>query len=166
MMQKSAIPKTEKHVEWSDRYSMGIKIIDDQHKGLLAFVNDLFNHSTGNEEEERAYFKEVIQQAVQYIKDHFATEEKFMVATSFPGYMAHKKAHDEFTLTVVKSVKEFESGKRLVLEKLAYFLKDWVLEHVAVMDTQYAAYFRKIATRKEDGKLSITKADVNIMVST
>ena len=157
--------KHKNHVDWSDRYSIGIKIIDDQHKGLLDFVNDLFNHSTGNEAEERAYFKEVIQQAVQYIKDHFATEEKFMVATKFPGYAAHKKAHDEFTLTVIKSVKEFESGKRLVLEKLAYFLKDWVLEHVAVMDTQYAAYFRKIATRKEDGKLSITKADVNIMVS-
>jgi hemerythrin len=139
---------------------MGIKVIDDQHKGLLNFVNDLFNHSTRNEAEERAYFKEVIQQAVQYIKDHFATEEKFMVATKFSGYAAHKKAHDEFTLTVVNSVREFESGKRLVLEKLAYFLKDWVLEHVAVMDTQYAAYFRKIATRKEDGKLSITKADV------
>ena len=165
MTQKTAIPKTGKHVEWSDRYSMGIKIIDDQHKGLLNFVNDLFNHSTGNEDEERAYFKEVIQQAVQYIKDHFATEEKFMVATNFPAYAAHKKTHDEFTLTVVKSVKEFESGKRLVLEKLAYFLKDWVLEHVAVMDTQYAAYFRKIATRKEDGKLSITKADVNIVVN-
>jgi len=162
MKQKTAeiIPKSKNHVEWSDRYSMGIKVIDDQHKGLLDFVNDLFNHSTGNEKEERAYFTEVIQQAVQYIKDHFATEEKLMVATKFSDYAAHKKAHDEFTLTVVKSVKEFESGKRLVLEKLAYFLKDWVLEHIAVMDTQYAAYFRKIATRKEDGKLSITKADL------
>ena len=153
-------PQSQNHVEWSDSYSMGIKIIDDQHKGLLKFVNDLFNHSTGNEEEERAYFTEVIHQAVQYIKDHFATEEKFMIATNFSGYAAHKKAHDEFTLTVVKSVREFEAGKRLVLEKLAHFLKDWVLKHVAVMDTQYAAYFRKIATRKADGKLSITKADI------
>ena len=154
------IPKPKKHVDWSDRYSIGIKVIDDQHKGLLDFVNDLFNHSSGNETEERTYFKDVIQQVVQYIKDHFATEEKLMVATKFSGYAAHKKAHDEFTLTVINSVKEFESGKRLVLEKLAYFLKDWVLEHIAVMDTQYAAYFRKIATRKEDGKLSISKADI------
>jgi hemerythrin len=61
---------------------------------------------------------------------------------------------------VVKSVKDFESGKRLVLEKFAYFLKDWVLTHVAVMDVQYAQYFKKIATRKSDGKLSITSSDV------
>ncbi|MDR1836772.1 MAG: bacteriohemerythrin [Treponema sp.] len=149
-----------KHVTWSDSYSIGIKVIDDQHKGLLEFVNDLFNHATGNEAVERAYFSEVIQQAVQYIKNHFATEEKFMIATKFSGYAEHKKAHDKFTLTVLKSVKDFESGKRLVLEKLAYFLKDWVLEHIAIMDTQYAAFFRKIATRKADGKLTITKADI------
>jgi len=166
MVQKSQnIHKTHdgKHVIWSDRYSMGIKVIDDQHKGLLDFVNNLFNHATGKEEEERAFFKDVIQQAVQYIKDHFSTEEKYMLATKYQGYAEHKKAHDEFVITVVKTVKDFEAGKRLVLEKLAYFLKDWVLSHIAVMDTQYAKYFKTIATRKADGKLSITKDDLTAM---
>jgi hemerythrin len=154
------VANKEEHVTWSPSYSMGIKIIDDQHKGLLDFVNDLFNHSTGDEAAERFYFTEVIQQAVQYVKNHFQTEEKLMIATKFPGYAEHKKVHDEFTLTVIKSVKDFESGKRLVLEKFARFLKDWVLTHVAVMDVQYAHYFKKIATRKSDGKLSITSSDV------
>jgi hemerythrin len=154
-----ARPRVE-HVAWSNSYSLGIKVIDDQHKALLDFVNDLFNHATGNEKDERAYFQEVIQQAVLYVKDHFATEEKYMVATKFPGYAEHKKAHDSFTLTVVNSVKEFQSGKRLVLHKFAYFLKDWVLSHIAVMDKQYSEYFWKIATRKADGKLTITQEDL------
>ena len=152
--------KNDKHVSWSDNYSMGIPLIDDQHKGLLDFVNDLFNHSTGKEEEERAYFKDVIQVAVSYVKTHFATEEKYMLATKFQGYAEHKKAHDEFILIVVQAVKDFESGKRLVLAKFAYFLKDWVLSHVAGLDILYAQYFKKIATRKADGKLSITAADL------
>jgi hemerythrin len=157
----SAMPQQSKnHVSWSETYSMGVKLIDEQHKGLLNFVNELFNHASGNEWEERAYFKEVVQQAVQYIKEHFQAEEKLMIGTKFPGYTEHKKAHDEFTMTVVKSVKDFEAGKRLVLEKFAYFLKDWILTHIAIMDNKYALYFRKIATRKEDGKLSITKADI------
>jgi hemerythrin len=151
------------HVAWSDSYSIGIKIIDDQHKGLLEFVNDLFNHSTGQEWEEREYFKDVIHQAVQYIKEHFATEEKMMIGTKFPGYAEHKKAHDEFTLTVIQSVKDFESGKPFVLVKLANFLKDWILTHIAIMDAQYAAYFKKIATRKADGRLTITKEDIELL---
>jgi len=153
--------KNKEYVTWSNSYSMGVKIIDDQHKGLIEFVNDLFNHASGNENRERAYFTEVIQQAVQYIKEHFQAEERLMIGTKFPGYAEHKKVHDEFTLTVVKSVKDFEAGKRLVLEKFAYFLKDWILTHIAVMDRQYADYFKKIATRKANGKLSITKADVS-----
>ena len=136
-----------KQVYWSDSYSMGIKLIDDQHKGLLNFVNELFDHATGNQEEESEWFKGVIKYAVRYIREHFSTEERFMTATGFPGYVEHKKAHDEFTLTVVKSVKDFQAGKRLVLEKFAYYLKNWVLTHVAVMDRQYSDYFKKIATR-------------------
>jgi len=153
--------KDKEYVSWSNSYSMGVKLIDDQHKGLIDFVNDLFNNASGNEKRERAYFTEVIQQAVQYIKEHFQAEEKLMIGTKFPGYAEHKKVHDEFTLTVVKSVKDFEAGKRLVLEKFAYFLKDWILTHIAVMDRQYADYFKKIATRKADGKLSITKEDIS-----
>jgi len=156
----TVLPQSKNCVTWSKTYSMGVKLIDDQHKGLIDFINDIFNHASGKENEERIYFGLVIQQAVQYIKEHFQAEEKLMLGTKFPGYAEHKKVHDEFTLTVIKSVKDFESGKRLVLEKFAYFLKDWVLTHIAVMDRQYADYFRKIATRKADGKLSITNADL------
>ena len=160
MKHTHVVQTDDKHVTWSDRYSMGIKVVDDQHKGLLNFVNELFNHSTGDEHAEREYFKSVIQEAVKYIKTHFETEEKLMTATKFPGYKEHKKIHDEFTMTVVKSVKDFEGGKRLVLEKFAYFLKDWVLSHVAVEDVKYADYFRKIATRNKDGKLTLSSTNV------
>jgi hemerythrin len=141
-------------------FSVGIKVIDDQHKSLLDLVNDLFNHATGDEKAERAYFKKVIHQAVEYIKVHFATEEKIMTATKFPGYAEHKKTHDDFVLTVVQNVKDFEAGKRLTLTKFSYFLKDWILTHIAVMDKKYFDYFKKIATRKDGGALSITSADV------
>jgi hemerythrin len=141
-------PNHQEVVPWSSSFSVGIKIIDEQHKGLLYFVNDLFNHSSGNEEEELKYFKEVVQKVIEYIKNHFSTEEKLLLAAKFPGYIEHKKAHDEFTFEVIKSVRDFESGKRLVLEKFAYFLKDWILAHIAVKDKQYVAHFKEIASHK------------------
>jgi hemerythrin len=137
-----AKPRVE-YVAWSNSYSVGIKVIDDQHKGLLEFVNDVFNHASGDAKQERAYFSEVIQQAVQYVKEHFATEEKYMISAKYPGYAEHKKAHDQFTLTVVKSVQEFQAGKRLVLHKFAYFLKNWVLSHIAVMDKKYGEFLQQ-----------------------
>jgi hemerythrin len=79
---------------------------------------------------------------------HFQTEEKLMVMNRFPGYTEHKRAHDNFKLVVIKSVKDFDSGEQLVLEKFAGFLKDWILTHIAKVDRQYAEYFKKSPTLK------------------
>ncbi|MDR0457280.1 MAG: bacteriohemerythrin [Treponema sp.] len=147
-------------VTWSNTFSVGIKLIDDQHKILLNIVNDMFNHVVGDEEAERVYFREIIQKAVNYVKIHFSTEEKIILNTRFSGYAEHKKEHEAFILAIVDKVRDFEAGKRLTLTEFTRFLREWILTHIAIMDKQYFNYFKQIATRKENGKLSITQADV------
>jgi hemerythrin len=120
----------------------------------------MFHHSTGNDKEEREYFNKVIQKAVNYIKIHFAAEEKIMCAIKYPGYAEHKRAHDLFVLKVVENIRNFETEKHYTLYSFTKFLKDWVLSHIAVMDKQYFTYIRQIATRKAENKLSITSADI------
>ena len=134
------------YVRWSSSYSTGIKLIDDQHKDLLLFVNNLCNDVTVIEVDEHdAYFRLAIGHMVSYIKKHFAAEEQIMVATQFPGYYSHKRTHESFILTVVKSVKDYEAGKRMVLNNLINFLKNWVFAHIAIMDVQYIDHFKKNA---------------------
>ncbi|MCL2764217.1 MAG: bacteriohemerythrin [Treponema sp.] len=147
-------------ITWTDRFSCGIKLIDEQHRELVNLVNEMFNHVTGNDLQEHNYFNRVINDAVTYVKTHFATEEKLMIATKFDGYAEHKKEHDSFVLAVVENIRDYEAGKRLTLSSFTKFLKDWVLSHIALMDKKYFEYYKKIATRKADGKLSITSADV------
>ncbi|MCL2174663.1 MAG: bacteriohemerythrin [Treponema sp.] len=147
-------------VQWTEKFSCGIKLIDEQHKGLVDLVNEMFNHATGNKVQERDYFNRVIQETVNYVKTHFATEEKIMIATKFEGYAEHKKEHESFIRAVVENIRDFESGKRLTLSSFSRFLKEWVLSHIALMDKQYFDYFKKIATRKADGRLSISSEDI------
>ena len=136
-------------IKWSSTFSVGVKIIDEQHKALVDLLNDMFNHVTGNEEEERIYFGNIIRTAIQYVKVHFSTEEKIMKHTNFPGFDLHLKAHEEFVLIVVENVKNFESGKKISLIDFTKFLKEWVLTHIAIMDKQYFTHFKKIATKNE-----------------
>ena len=143
------------YVRWNPSYSLGIKQIDDQHKRLLGFVNDLYNHALDDETDKREFFKAIIGQVVDYIKKHFAIEEKVMLATQFPGYYIHKMAHEEFVLTVVKTVKDFEAGKRLVLTNFSNYLRNWILSHIAIVDVKYCDYIKKIAARNTDGKLCV-----------
>ena len=146
-------------IDWSKSLMCGIKVIDDQHKGLVDLVNDMFNHVTGEEEEEQIYLKKVVEEAVNYIKVHFATEEKIMNATKFQGYIEHKEEHKKFIFTVAEHIGYFKSGKRVSLMSFSKFLKDWILSHIAVVDKQYFVYFREMASRKADGCFSISLAD-------
>jgi len=148
-------------IKWSNTFACGIKIIDDQHKALVDMINDMFDHIIGKKESDHDYLDKVVQEAVSYIKVHFATEEKILTATKFSGYSEHKKAHNEFIYKVSDYIKNFEHGKRLTLLPFTYFLKEWTLSHIAVMDKQYFEFFKKIATRKANGRLSISSEDVN-----
>jgi len=147
-------------ITWSKTFACGIQLIDDQHKNLVKLVNDMFNHVSGDEEQERKYFNKIISETVKYIMTHFATEEKIMKATHFSGYSIHKRAHDEFNATVVQNILDFTSGKRHSLYSITNFLKNWILSHIALMDKQYFVYLKKIATIKADGKLSISFEDI------
>jgi len=135
-------------ITWSNTFACGIKLIDDQHKHLVDLVNDMFRHVTGNEEQEHVYFNKVIQEAVKYIKTHFTTEEKIMMATNFSGYAEHKRAHDNFIYTVAKNISESATLKRISLYSFTKFLKDWILSHIAVMDKQYFVHLKIVATSK------------------
>lgn len=130
-------------VTWSSTFSVGIQIIDDQHKGLLDLVNDMFNHVNTDEESQRKYFADVIQQAVKYIKIHFSTEEEIMTRVKFPGYAKHKREHESFVLTVVEQAKSFESSKRFGLLEITKYLKEWILTHIAIIDRNDFAVIKK-----------------------
>ena len=134
------------YIKWSSTYSLGIKLIDDQHMEILDFVNELLNNPGESNIEEHIYFKKAIEKAVKYIKDHFTTEERVMLALNYPGYHEHKRDHNNFILNVIKSAKDFEAGKRLVLTNFTHYLRNWVFTHIAVMDVQYMEYFREIST--------------------
>jgi len=143
-------------ITWSNRYACGVKLIDEQHKGLVMLVNEMFNHITGDKKQEDDYFKSVIQEAINYIKIHFATEEKIMLSTNFKGYAEHKSKHDVFILTVVENIRNYKEGNRFSLLSFTKFLKDWILSHIAVMDKQYFDYLKNIAVRRADGKMSVS----------
>jgi len=146
-------------VTWSQTFSVGVKVIDDQHKELLELVNDMYNHIVGDEKAEKAFFKKIVKKTVNYIKVHFSTEEKILKAVKFQGYAEHKRAHDSFIFKVIENVRDYEDGKRVTLTSITHFLKDWILTHIAIEDKQYFEYFKQVAARKADGRQSLAEED-------
>jgi len=131
-------------IKWSNTFSCGIKLIDEQNKELINTVNDMFLRKTGSEEEERIYFSGILNKTIDYIKTLFTSEEKIMKAANFAGYTRHKQNHDRFAVDVFETIYDFYSGRRISLHNYARFLRDWIFSHIAIMDKQNFEYIKQM----------------------
>ena len=133
----------ENFVAWDNAYSVGFDPIDNQHKELITMINTLFEScKQGAENADKAFFV-TIKKAVEYARNHFTDEVKYMVQADFPNVNEHRKQHDDFVATVLKAMNEFEAGNTAPIE-LAQFLKKWLLNHIAISDKQYAPFLAKL----------------------
>jgi len=134
-------------VTWNDSYSVGLELIDNQHKKLVKMVNTLFSYcELGDGNADIAYL-DIINRAMVYAKTHFSDEEKYMRLAGYPKLEKHIKEHKSFVAKIVKSVKLFETGKETPIN-LAKFLKKWLLKHIAVSDKKYAPYLEILNVHK------------------
>ncbi|MCL2295122.1 MAG: bacteriohemerythrin [Spirochaetes bacterium] len=132
-------------IEWQDGYSVGSVLIDNQHKELVAMTNALLKGCDGSDA--AITFLRTVQNAVNYVKIHFATEERFMQKVNYPEYAAHNAEHDQFTAEVLRQIKKFEEGTCVPLD-FALFLKDWLLTHIADSDKKFVPHFKNIEDKE------------------
>jgi hemerythrin len=137
-------------VEWNDRYSMGIPLIDEQHKHLIDVTNSLYLGCLKGDEAARFYFLKTIHEAVEYTQYHFSTEERLMERIRYPERGTHKKQHEDFIKEILREVNSFTEGKKFVPNIFVRYLRDWVLTHIAVSDKLYAAYLQALKKQREN----------------
>ncbi|KXS44898.1 MAG: hemerythrin-like metal-binding protein [Methanolobus sp. T82-4] len=128
-------------VTWSDKYSMNIKEIDEQHKNLVRMINELHDAMLNAKSKEVALG--IIDEMAEYTQYHFSTEEKYMVQYKYPEYAAHKKEHDKFIQQVGDFKKDYESGKAGLSFDLLNFLKNWLVNHIQESDKKYSPFFNE-----------------------
>jgi hemerythrin len=130
-------------VQWSDDYSVKNKLIDTQHKELVRFTNELYAACKSGGFAERISFIRTIQSAVNYAKEHFSTEERMMIQKNYPEYAQHKAEHDSFVAEILKQVRQLDNMKEIKGEAFVQFLKDWLLNHIAISDKKYTPYVQE-----------------------
>jgi len=133
---------SKEFVEWSDKYSVGIPLIDEQHKSLLDMINELFVHCKEGEEKANEAFTKTMKKLVDYVKFHFGAEEELLLKYKFPekAYKEHKNEHEQFVIKVLQVVDDFQNGKKFVPNETVRFLRDWILSHVAIVDKGYSKF--------------------------
>jgi hemerythrin-like metal-binding protein len=124
---------------WTEKMSVGVEVLDDDHKILVEMLNQLNDGITAGLR--RAALEDVIDGMLKHTKVHFAREERFFVQTGFPGGDAHKAEHDLLARRVMNLQSRFENGQPLQLSLEAMnFLKSWLTDHIQGPDMEYRQY--------------------------
>jgi hemerythrin-like metal-binding protein len=132
-------PKT-KLLEWTDDIAFGIDEMDDQHKQLIALINQLQDSvSQGKNKKE---IKENLRSFIDFASYHFGNEEQYFDQFGFSDSENHCAEHKKF-LKELKQLQINYSGSKenFPIETLAS-LKNRLLTHFEESDIKYKDLFK------------------------
>lgn len=133
------------YLNWSDDMSVNVKEIDRQHKVLVEKINQLHQAMLDNKGREAQ--QDIIQGMVEYANEHFETEEKHMRRLSYQGLQKHKAEHERFAEKAFELQKRAESTGFVLSLEILSFLRNWLKEHILVIDKEYSSFFNENGVR-------------------
>jgi len=124
--------------EWTDELSIGIELIDSQHKMLISIINE-FHNSIKNKGGDEAIFK-AVGNLINYVGIHFSAEEKLMQEHNYPQLGLHRQIHKRLTEDVISYAEKLEAGQKILSLDMAIFLKGWLENHIAQTDKKIGIF--------------------------
>lgn len=127
-------------IEWSDSFSVGVKMFDDQHKIIIGLINKLID--TPDIDANSAIITALLTEMIQYATTHFDDEERIMREHDYPDYNDQRIQHGGF----IEKTAEFCSDGRLQVESIPQsiliYLRQWWIDHILKDDMAYKSFFK------------------------
>jgi hemerythrin len=121
---------------WTEKLSVGVAVLDEDHKRLVSMVNELYDAMQAGHGKET--LGRILNDLVHYTKEHFAREEKLFAQSVYPAALAHKHEHDALTQQVIEVQQKYMSGAGAALSiDVLRFLKSWLINHIQGSDQKY-----------------------------
>lgn len=128
---------------WTEAIATGNKFIDDQHKEIFSRTDDVLRLATDviNHEQALSTFKFL----VNYIFEHFSSEEKLMASHNYVDLESHKQEHAKFIKKIANinsSLKEYGITAEFI-EELKVLIIELLVEHIDELDKKFASTIHK-----------------------
>jgi len=132
-------------MQWSSALSVGIEVIDDQHKEIFSKANNLMEACQQGKGKQAT--GEIIAFLDKYVADHFAGEEKLMQKHNYPEYNIHKSQHEKFEDGFKELKSRFESeGPGLQIVVLTNkIIVNWLVSHINSTDKKLGAFLKELS---------------------
>jgi hemerythrin len=123
---------------WSEKYSVNIATLDDQHRHLFVAINEL-NQALANGQG-GAVVDPILKQLGDYAVTHFAAEETLLTEYKFQERDIHRAEHEKFLQSITKFLDDYHAGKPGVPVSLLLYLQTWLKEHILITDKAYSSF--------------------------
>ena len=123
------------HLEWKNRYSSGIDLIDEQHQELFHYANILIDTVLNNAGNEAVLDSLMVMLAI--IKEHFKNEEATLLEYSFPKLKDHAQGHRKLVLRMNDLILLFQEGDVDSIELLNFIAQELIYSHLLNEDKGY-----------------------------
>ena len=136
-------------IKWSESLSVGVEIIDRQHRELIERIGEFQKACQEGKGVEK--LEELYAFIVRYVEEHFRTEEELMARYGYDLAHEHTQKHQWFKkefdslkerLNALKGASNIAEGLSLVMET-ASLLTDWFINHIGNMDKKLGEFLRK-----------------------
>lgn len=122
---------------------IGIPIIDMQHLWLIQQIVELDRVSRMSSDIRKEKFQETVLHAIDYIKEHFSTEENLMRHFNYGEMDSHVHQHRHFVEFIQERHSQSKDEDMAAVTGLLHDLKEWLISHIAVEDKKLFYFFRK-----------------------
>ena len=123
---------------WEEKYDVGVRLFNEQHKQLLNILRDVYKAM--EHKQDKAVITEVINNLIKYAKEHLTQEEACLKENKYPDFENHKKLHEVFISKIVQFYEDLKNDKFTVHFEIAVFIKNWITNHIMVIDKQYTDF--------------------------
>jgi hemerythrin len=128
--------------QWDSSLETGYEKIDNQHKQLVAAVNNLMEASAGGKGD--AAVMETLEFLTGYAIKHFQDEEQLQIDYKYPDYLNHKRTHDEFKVVVGELTERVskEGPTKELIDIVSSAVGSWLLTHIKGDDFRMALFVK------------------------
>ncbi|MEL7623141.1 MAG: bacteriohemerythrin [Clostridiales bacterium] len=128
---------------WTPSLSVGVSMIDEQHKTWFDKAEKLFE--AGKKNQAKEYIGELLNFLDDYTRKHFADEEKYMLSIRYPGYDEQKKAHTAFIAQLDKLRNDYKNsgGNISVIINANQMVVEWLTKHISNMDKKIGEFAKQ-----------------------
>lgn len=127
---------------WTENLSVGVDLIDSQHKIWFEKADQLFE--AGKSGKAKEFISQMLDFLDDYTKKHFSDEEKYMLSINYPEYETQKNLHTGFINELAKLKKEFEEsgGNIVVIINANQMVVNWLTKHISNEDKKIGHYVK------------------------